>query len=573
MINTVDMIANQWNALPGGGEARIYPWIPRFSGLCSNAFLIETARALILIDIGGQAEQAALVADQIRELRRERPRPLLVLLTHAHFDHFIGLCAQPDLLDSQLTVLAVQAAGAQALVAADLAQSQAALLELSFPPLRVDLPLLAAGEDEGPRSLNFTNGLRLEQSAPWREAGLVVQRLLVEGFALDLIHTPGHSPDHCCLRLGDLVLLGDLLLAANVPGVVGWDQEALLRSLAGMTEIVGGEGIRVVCPGHGPALLPSVASASLSQVAHAVKPLRDIAALNPERARRLADVAAMALPELGRLFRIMAGRLYMVSHLMAELGVDGADARIQGLIRADLVDQLLEGFSAFSQVGAEAPPTPILVAHKAVGVIERLQTAFDREGLGLLLDPSLLRRAERLLRDYQLLVRGFEPVREWQVENLQDVLTTGLAAHQHPPETLADCYRAVTEDTDFDTWLLGRIARRPLLGAVQVDLVKLPSAPSVVMDRERFQDLLTTLIEHLVGTGSKDLRLHTQTHSASQVVFLEGSSHPAGLNNPGSAPRPYLQWLSDLAGVRVTLTSDPTAGRQGYQIHCRLLTL
>lgn len=573
MINTVDMIANQWNALPGGGEARIYPWIPRFSGLCSNAFLIETARALILIDIGGQAKQAALVADQIRELRREWPRPLLVLLSHAHFDHFIGLCAQPELLDSQLTVVAVQAAGARALTAADLAQTQAALLELSFPPLRVDLPLLAAGEDEGPRSLNCMNGLRLEQSAPWREAGLIVQGLLVEGFALDLIHTPGHSPDHCCLRLGDLVLLGDLLLAANVPGVVGWDQEALLRSLAGMTEIVGGEGIRVVCPGHGPVLLPSVASASLSQVAHAVKPLRDIAALNPERARRLADVAAMALPEVGRLFRIMAGRLYMVSHLMADLGVDGTDAQLQGLIRADLVDQLLEGFSAFSQVGAEASPTPILVAHKAVGVIERLQTAFDREGLGLLLDPSLLRRAERLLSDYQLLVRGFEPVREWQVENLQDVLTTGLAAHQHPPETLADCYRAVTEDTDFDTWLLGRIARRPLLGAVQVDLVKLPSAPSVVMDRERFQDLLTTLIEHLVGTGSKDLRLHTQTHSASQVVFLEGSSHPAGLNNPGSAPRPYLQWLSDLAGVQVTLTSDPAAGRQGYQIHCRPLTL
>ena len=573
MINTVDMIANQWNALPGGGEARIYPWIPRFSGLCSNAFLIETARALILIDIGGQAKQAALVADQIRELRREWPRPLLVLLSHAHFDHFIGLCAQPELLDSQLTVVAVQAAGARALTAADLAQTQAALLELSFPPLHVDLPLLAAGEDEGPRSLNCMNGLRLEQSAPWREAGLIVQGLLVEGFALDLIHTPGHSPDHCCLRLGDLVLLGDLLLAANVPGVIGWDQKALLRSLAGMTKIIDGEGIRVVCPGHGPALPPNVASASLIKVAHAVRPLRDIAALNPERARRLADVAAMALPEVGRLFRIMAGRLYMVSHLMAELGVDGADARIQGLIRADLVDQLLEGFSAFSQVGAEAPPTPILVAHKAVGVIERLQTAFDREGLGLLLDPSLLRRAERLLSDYQLLVRGFEPVREWQVENLQDVLTTGLAAHQHPPETLADCYRAVTEDTDFDTWLLGRIARRPLLGAVQVDLVKLPSAPSVVMDRERFQDLLTTLIEHLVGTGSKDLRLHTQTHSASQVVFLEGSSHPAGLNNPGSAPRPYLQWLSDLAGVRVTLTSDPTAGRQGYQIHCRLLTL
>ena len=144
-MTTETLIAHQWQALPGGGGARIYPAIPRFSGRSSNAFLIETGGALVLIDSGGQAEQAALLADLIRDLRRTAPRPVLVLLTHAHFDHFLGLFTQPELLDSRLTVLAVQEDGARALTRADRGLTQAALLEVDLQPLRVDLPLLALG--------------------------------------------------------------------------------------------------------------------------------------------------------------------------------------------------------------------------------------------------------------------------------------------------------------------------------------------------------------------------------------------------------------------------------------------
>jgi len=275
------LIPNQWQALPGGGEARLYPCIPRFSGNCSNAFLIETAGALILIDSGGRADQAALLAELIRDLRRTAPRPVLVLLTHAHFDHFLGLFTQPELLDSRLTVLAVQEDGARTLTRADRGLTQAALLEVPLQPLRVDLPILTAAAGEVQRSRNFANGLSLQVTTVWREAGLAIQRLEVDGLALDLIHTPGHSPDHCCLRVGGLVLVGDLFLAAKVAGVIGWDHEALLRSLAGMGEIIGGEGIRVVCPGHGPALPPAAAIGALAEVADAARPLQAIAELNP----------------------------------------------------------------------------------------------------------------------------------------------------------------------------------------------------------------------------------------------------------------------------------------------------
>lgn len=576
-MTTETLIAHQWQALPGGGEARIYPAIPRFSGLCSNAFLIETAGALILIDSGGQAEQAAVLADLIRELRRTAPRPLLVLLTHAHFDHFLGLFAQPELLDSLLTVVAVQEDGARALTRADRGLTQAALLEVDLQPLRVDLPLLALGAGGVQGTLNFANGLSLEVTAVWRESGLSIQRLTVDGLALDLIHTPGHSPDHCCLRVGGLVLIGDLLLAAQVAGVIGWDHAALLRSLAGMVEIMGDPGMRVVCPGHGPALPPAAAIAALAAVAEDARPLHMIAELNPGRARWLADFAAVALPEVGRLFLIMAGRLSLVSHLMAEWGVATVEARLQGLIRADQIDQLMEGFSAYRQASLEKRSPQILVALKAGEVVARLQRAFDRDGLDRLLDPSVPRRAERLLADYLLLLRGFAPARTPRAEELATLLAAGLAAHRRPGEVWEDVEGALTAAADFDDWLLARLARRPLRDGVRVTLPVVPQGLRVTVDRERFQDLLTTLLENLVGTGTTDLRLDVESGMVSGmegqppavVIAILAHGRSPGARTAGPAPRPYLPWLAEQAGVRVTSATEPAAGLHGYRIHCR----
>ena len=159
---------------------------------------------------------------------------------------------------------------------------------------------------------------------------------------------------------------------------------------------------------------------------------------------------------------IMAGRFSLVSHLMAEWGVETVKARFQGLIRADLIDQLLEGFSAYREVGADA--------------------------------------------------------------------------------------------------------RRPPLPAVS-------GGQRVTVDRERFQDLLTTLLENLVGTGTTDLRLGVESgmesdHPTVVIAILARNRSPVA-RAPGPAPRPYLQWLAELAGVRVTSAAAPAAGLHGSRIQCR----
>ncbi len=62
---------------------------------------------------------------------------------------------------------------------------------------------------------------------------------------LHFYRAPGHSPDGVVIVAGRLALTGDLHYAANpgVAGVTGWDQAALLRSLAGVAGLIQERGV------------------------------------------------------------------------------------------------------------------------------------------------------------------------------------------------------------------------------------------------------------------------------------------------------------------------------------------
>ncbi len=77
-------------------------------------------------------------------------------------------------------------------------------------------------------------------------------RIMVNGYALQAIFTPGHAVDHLCYYLeGERVLFsGDLILGTgtSVIPVVGGDMAAYLDSLRRLLEW----DIRAIYPGHGP---------------------------------------------------------------------------------------------------------------------------------------------------------------------------------------------------------------------------------------------------------------------------------------------------------------------------------
>lgn len=157
-----------------------------------------------------------------------------------------------------------------------------------------------------------------------------------------------------------------------------------------------------------------------------------------------------------------------------------------------------------------------------------MRRAFDGEGLGLILYPSLIRRAERLLADYLFHLRGFQPVQALRGEDLWGVVNAGLAGHRRPGESWDDYHQALTADANFDDWLLTRIARRPLLDAVGVTMPEMPPTQWVTIDRERFQDLLTTLLEHLVGIGIREILVGSESQGPSPRVSIQARYDPRG---------------------------------------------
>lgn len=81
------------------------------------------------------------------------------------------------------------------------------------------------------------------------------QRLELADLEIDVIHTPGHTPGHCCfhLRRDGVLFSGDQLFAGSVgrTDLPGGDYNQLMRSMQGRVLTLD-DSTRVL-PGHGPA--------------------------------------------------------------------------------------------------------------------------------------------------------------------------------------------------------------------------------------------------------------------------------------------------------------------------------
>lgn len=84
------------------------------------------------------------------------------------------------------------------------------------------------------------------------EDGVTLQ---LAGIDLEVLHTPGHTPGHCCFHVADegLLFSGDQLFAGSIgrTDLPGGDYAALLRSMQQRVLIL--DDATAVLPGHGPA--------------------------------------------------------------------------------------------------------------------------------------------------------------------------------------------------------------------------------------------------------------------------------------------------------------------------------
>jgi glyoxylase-like metal-dependent hydrolase (beta-lactamase superfamily II) len=563
-----------WQPLPGAAGAQIYPLIRKIDTISSNSYLIQTPDAIILIDPGGLPEQAEQLMQVVTECRRERERPFFVILTHAHIDHFLGIQNIPAFAFADTAVLMVQECGAVAIERGDRKITQADMFSITYSPMRVGYHILTPDRKECaglPAEICLANGGRLTVTAcPAEPASLYPDReTIVFGpeTSVTVYHTPGHSPDSICLQIGALLFIGDLFFAANpgVAGLSGWSQQDLIRSFDGVGEILKEDAISVICPGHGRLITNGDARKTLAVIRKDALVLENIAELNRDRAVIAAAYAEDCMEEVNEIFTIMAGRLYYVSFVLDELGESEIAAELSTLIHGDVMDELLDAFRTFSEEHHRGQGVSIYLALKAGQVIAKLYRTFRQDELAHIIDPSLVLRARRLLSDYTTLFRGFAPPKEITIVDLPTLVEMLVAGLSVPACSDDDLLSSVDDEKAFARILLERIGTRPLLEDVQFTMEGTSAPMPVAIDRDHFTDLLTYIIEDLVGTGSDAISLVIARNDTEVTVSIAGSA--AGTDDDGRRKNMrFLTGLCERAGGRLSYTPDNDGNVRSYNI-------
>jgi len=560
------LVSLQWQPLPGAPEAQFFPLIRKIDTISSNSYLIQTADAIILIDPGGIPEQAEQLMQVVTECRREKERPFFVILTHIHSDHFFGIQDVPAFAFAATTTLMVQESGAAALERGDERYTVADLFSLKIRPMRVGIHLLAPGFGEHPgipAGICLANGGRLTVTGwPADRALLLPDREEIRfgpsGPPVEFYHTPGHSVDSICIRIGGVLFIGDLLFAANpgVAGLVGWSQEALVRSLQEIGELIGRGGISVICPGHGRFIMAEDAAKTIAMVKRDASALTDIAELNPHRAEDAALYAEECMEVVNELFTIMAGRLYYVGYVLEELGESEIAEETSALIQGKDMDELLEAFRTFADEHHRAGGRSIHLALKAGQVIGKMQRLFRRDELANIIDPTMVHRAERLLSDYITMFRGFTPPREITVTDLNGLIEALAEGHSVQSCSDDDFLSSADDEEAFGRILLARLGTKPLLEDVDFSVSE-PSGPvPVAIDRDHFSDLLTYILEDLVGTGSDAIRIGIERIDSGVGVTVSGTVSP-GRDLGRKKTSRFLSGLCERAGGSLAFSQEP----------------
>ncbi len=127
---------------------------------------------------------------------------------------------------------------------------------------------------------------------------------LGDGDRLEIYHTPGHSPDSICLRIGSLLFAGDLFFAPNpgMAGAYGWSQQDLMESILKILWVLENENILLCLSGHGRPVDAQTARNTLEVMHSDAASLKGLAEVTPQWAKRTAAYAQDLMSELERIF-------------------------------------------------------------------------------------------------------------------------------------------------------------------------------------------------------------------------------------------------------------------------------
>ncbi|VVB72920.1 Hydroxyacylglutathione hydrolase [uncultured archaeon] len=516
LLGLIIMIqANVLQPVPGSEDAQIYPYIRKIDLMSSNSYLLDAEEQIALIDPGALDDQTDTILEIISDLLEEKTKPIVIYLTHVHLDHCFQLKRLQDFRMLGDVRIASQEYGAKALQNQDSKATLADLLGKKLGPVPVDIKLLsrtdiaeARGCDPPTNVRNLENKLRPDCTVDGPAIDCQIISISRDDL-LEIYHTPGHSPDSVCIRLGRLLFVGDLFFAPNpgMAGAYGWSQTDLLNSIRKVLWILKHKDILCCCSGHGRIVDASLACSSLESMYRDVLSLSGLEKITEWWVRSIALYAEDQIRELERLFTIIVARLDYISHVLRELEENSEADKLQSLLDAQQIEQHFLDFHRFIEELRLGRKLDWELVHKAGQIVVKLDSAIEDRVLETVLDQKLQKRVQRMLNDYTITYRGFQPTYYVSDTDINAILRELSISIEHKPYKEdaildADCIE------DYLEALRIRIGHIDILSTISLEIIEVPGLPLVRMDKERFNEAAADLLERLTCAGAKKIRFN-----------------------------------------------------------------
>ncbi|HYQ97964.1 MAG TPA: MBL fold metallo-hydrolase, partial [Candidatus Nitrosocosmicus sp.] len=305
--------ANVWQKVSGTPSVDIFPIIPKANCVSSNCYIFSAPEALVVVDPGASAEQTRQISRILTDALMVSQRPVLLFLTHCHQDH--SQEAGLELPTGTEVKRFAHKSGVEALKHRDRNLTTAYLYpwDPEICTARFDGILFASSPASEPAALELSGGRRFElYTEPMvLPHGAMLQRQwlsLGAGNRLEIYHTPGHSACSISLRIGSLLMLGDLPFAANpgVCGLDGWNHADLLQTLRNVDWLLEIPEITACCPGHGYCVSAQSMREKLRLMETEASNLTDVPLMDAERISALKIYADELLEETAALLTIFS---------------------------------------------------------------------------------------------------------------------------------------------------------------------------------------------------------------------------------------------------------------------------
>jgi len=535
---------SDWLPVDGIAAAKILPLIRQADALCSNSYVISTGSALLVIDPGAHEEQTDRIRRVLSEELAAQQRPVLFLLTHCHHDHSRSLEFWSRQQEIPVSMLAHEA-GAAAIKSGDSDLTLSYIFSQDFPSISIDFPIPFTSDSHMP----VAEGIVL--SGTDTQGGFSAKRRLLrldEGLSLELYHTPGHSPDSLCFRLGPLLFTGDVLLAdkPGVAGIPGWSQPQLLETLRFLEWLLSRGIIAACCPGHGALLNAPDVLGMLQAARKNAQRLSRLICLDDQRLDFLKTCAVVLAREAALQLAVLGGRLHLAARLLDELGEEKLAQELVRDIDLDGMETFLVQFQDFSDMHVKdlfRSAIPLHGVHMIGRIVSLLTKARLPEGIA----AASVRRIELLLRDYLNIVSGLDLRDFLAPSDAVTLLQNALKAFDPPEISEAEIDVAADSSELFGLFLARRLYLLPEISGIVFRPSGMP-LPPVITEPERLTQLFTDCIEQFAcAAGNAEISVRQKNDCV--AVCLSRQAGDASLN---SRKIRYYEYMMELLGGAFT---------------------